>query len=97
MSGIDAIRTVGVVGAGQMGSGIAQVAATAGYEVIMSDREQSFLDRALSGIGASLAKLEEKGEIPKGGRDAALARIRRTLSLEALAACDWVIEAVNES
>ena len=97
MSGIEKIRTIGVVGAGQMGSGIAQVAATAGYDVLLSDREEGFLDRALKGIGASLAKLEEKGEIPKGGRDAALGRIRRTVALEALAPCDWVVEAVNES
>ena len=95
--GIETIRTIGVVGAGQMGSGIAQVAATAGYDVVLSDTQEPFLDRALKGIGASLAKLEEKGEIPKGGKDAAVGRIRRTVSLEALAPCDWVVEAVNES
>ncbi|HUD72838.1 MAG TPA: 3-hydroxyacyl-CoA dehydrogenase NAD-binding domain-containing protein [Dongiaceae bacterium] len=97
MSGPDGIRKIGVVGAGQMGSGIAQVAASAGYDVLLTDTQEPFLDRALKGIGQSLAKLEEKGEIQKGGKDAALGRITRSLSLDSLAPCDWVVEAVNES
>jgi 3-hydroxybutyryl-CoA dehydrogenase len=97
VSGIDAIRTLGVVGAGQMGSGIAQVAATSGLDVVLGDREQGFLDRALRGIEASLGKLADKGEIPQDAKKAALGRIRRVTSLDALSACDWVIEAVNET
>ena len=77
MSSIEGIRTFGVVGAGQMGSGIAQVAATAGLAVVLNDREQGFLDRALKGIEGSLSKLAEKGEIPKETKDAALGRIKR--------------------
>jgi 3-hydroxybutyryl-CoA dehydrogenase len=97
MTSIDGIRTFGVVGAGQMGSGIAQVAAASGLAVILNDREQGFLDRAMKGIEGSLAKLAEKGEIPKEAKDAALGRIKRSVSLDALSPCDWVVEAVNES
>jgi len=97
VAGIDAIRTLGVVGAGQMGSGIAQVAATAGLDVVLNDREQGFLDRGLKGIETSLGKLAEKGEIAPDARQAALGRIKRSVSIDALAPCDWVVEAVNET
>jgi 3-hydroxybutyryl-CoA dehydrogenase len=97
MAAIDSVRTLGVVGAGQMGSGIAQVAATAGLDVVLNDREQGFLDRGLKGIEASLGKLAEKGEIAPDAKQAALGRIKRSVSIDALAPCDWVVEAVNET
>jgi 3-hydroxybutyryl-CoA dehydrogenase len=97
MSRNDDIHTVGIVGAGQMGSGIAQVAAMAGLAVVMNDREPGFLDRAMTSIDASLRKLAEKGTISKGDADAALGRIQRSAAIEALAPCDYVVEAVNEN
>ncbi|HYV86370.1 MAG TPA: 3-hydroxybutyryl-CoA dehydrogenase [Patescibacteria group bacterium] len=97
MSRADSVRTFGVIGAGQMGSGIAQVAAMAGCAVVMNDREAGFLERALKSIDASLRKLAEKGTIAKPDADAALGRIRTSESIDALAPCDYVVEAVNES
>ena len=93
----DRIRSIGVVGAGQMGAGIAQVAAASGLPVVLTDREQRFLDRALAGIEKSLTRLQEKGSITADARGAALARIRTAADLDALAPCDFVVEAVNEN
>jgi 3-hydroxybutyryl-CoA dehydrogenase len=97
MSRIDDIKTLGIVGAGQMGSGIAQVAAMAGLAVVMNDREPGFLDRAMKSIDASLRKFAEKGTMSRGDADAALGRIQRSDAIEALAPCDYVVEAVNEN
>jgi 3-hydroxybutyryl-CoA dehydrogenase len=93
----DRIRSLGVLGAGQMGAGIAQVAAASGLPVVLTDREQRFLDRALAGIEKSLTRLQEKGTITAEARGAAVARIRTAADLDALAACDFVVEAVNEN
>jgi 3-hydroxybutyryl-CoA dehydrogenase len=90
------IRKIGVVGAGQMGSGIAQVAAQAGYEVVLRDLEGSYLERGLAGIRRSLGKLLEKGKLDQQGHDAALLRIHTTLELRDLVGCDLVVEAVVE-
>ncbi len=90
------VRRLGVVGAGQMGSGIAQVAAQAGFEVVVRDIEQRFLDRGQAAIDADLAKAVEKGKLSEADRDATVRRIRMTLSLEDLADSDVVIEAVIE-
>jgi 3-hydroxybutyryl-CoA dehydrogenase len=97
MSSVESIRTFGVVGAGQMGSGIAQVAAMAGLAVVINDREAGFLDRAMKGIESSLGRLAEKGTITREDKDRALGRIRKSESIDALGACDYVVEAVNES
>ncbi|MFZ5991326.1 MAG: 3-hydroxyacyl-CoA dehydrogenase family protein [Deinococcota bacterium] len=91
------IRKIGVVGAGQMGSGIAQVAAQAGYEVVLRDVEQRFLERGLAGIQRSLGKLLEKGRLTQKQHDAALANLKTTLTLEALEDCDLVVEAIVEN
>ncbi|RIH81858.1 putative 3-hydroxybutyryl-CoA dehydrogenase [Calidithermus terrae] len=91
------IRKIGVVGAGQMGAGIAQVAAQAGYEVVLRDLEDSFLERGLGTIRRSLGKLLEKGRLDQAAHDASLGRIRTTLQLSDLADCDLVVEAVVES
>ncbi|MCY3160204.1 3-hydroxybutyryl-CoA dehydrogenase, partial [Acinetobacter baumannii] len=86
-----------VVGAGQMGSGIAQVAAQAGYEVVLRDVEQRFLERGLAGIQRSLGKLLEKGRLTQKQYDAALANLKTTLTLEALEDCDLIVEAIVEN
>jgi 3-hydroxybutyryl-CoA dehydrogenase len=87
---------VAVLGAGTMGNGIAQVFAQNGHDVVLRDLEQAFLDRALATIDKSLSKLEEKGKIPAGGRQAALGRIVTTTQLEAVASAELVIEAILE-
>ena len=97
MSRPDHVRAFGVVGAGQMGSGIAQVAAAAGLSVVLTDREARLVDRALAGIEKSLSRLQEKGTLTADAKGATLARIRKAGHLDALASCDFVVEAVNES
>ena len=87
---------VGVIGAGLMGSGIAQVAAAAGYPVLLRDVNQGLIDRGRGLIERSLAKFVEKGTLEATARDAALKRLGTTTSLEAFAECDLVIEAVTE-
>ncbi|HSE27832.1 MAG TPA: 3-hydroxybutyryl-CoA dehydrogenase [Gemmatimonadales bacterium] len=93
---MSAIRTVGVVGAGQMGAGIAQVAAAAGYTVVARDVDQAALDRARAGIAKSLAKFVEKGQLDAVARDTALGRLSFTTDLAGVAAADLVIEAIVE-
>ena len=90
------IRTVGVVGAGTMGNGIAHVFARSGYSVILCDVKQEFLDRALGTIGKNLEREAAKGKISAADRDAALGRIRPSTDRGALAGCDFVIEAATE-
>lgn len=91
------IKKIGVIGAGQMGNGITQVAAQAGFEVTMSDIAQASLDRGLGTITKSLDKLLSKSKITEEARAATLARIKTTTSLEeACADADLVIEAVTE-
>jgi 3-hydroxybutyryl-CoA dehydrogenase len=91
------IRKVGVLGCGLMGSGIAQTAAQAGYETIVREVEQPYLDRGFAGVEKSLAKLVEKGKLAAADRDATLARLNGTTSLDDLADCDIVIEAIIEN
>ncbi len=86
----------GVIGAGQMGAGIAQVAAVAGFEVLLRDVESRFLERGMAGIQKSLAKLVEKAKLESSAMDAALARIKTTTSLQDFADCDLVVEAILE-
>lgn len=95
------IRKVGVVGCGLMGSGIAQVAAMAGFDVVVLEADQKFIDKGFGGIQKSLAKFAEK-PVEKGGitgeqRDAAFARLKGTTSAEDLKDCDIVIEAIIEN
>ena len=90
------IKRVGVLGCGLMGSGIAQVAAIAGYETIVRDVSQQIWDKARGGIEKSLAKLVEKGKLPAADRDAGLKRLRFTTTTADLKACDIVLEAVTE-
>ncbi|TWH92487.1 3-hydroxybutyryl-CoA dehydrogenase [Sphingobium wenxiniae] len=90
------IRTVGVIGAGQMGAGIAQVSAQAGYDVILSDIDQTRAEKGLAGIAKLLAKGVEKGKIEQADADAALARIRPAGDVAPLADAQLVIEAATE-
>ena len=95
------INKVGVLGCGLMGSGIAQVAAQAGYEVTVLEAEQKALDKGFVGIDASLAKFVERGP-EKGGitahqKDEIRARLKGTQKKEDLASCDIVIEAIIEN
>lgn len=91
-----AIRTVGVVGSGQMGNGITQVAACCGMEVTMVDIKQEFLDRGTSAISKSLNKLVSKERMSRQDADSALSRISSSVDLESLSECDLVVEAIPE-
>lgn len=91
-----AIRTVGVVGSGQMGSGIAQVAACCGMEVTMVDIKQEYLDRGVSAISNSLEKLVSKERMSREDADSAFSRIDSSVELESLSDCDLVVEAIPE-
>jgi len=90
------IKRVGVLGCGLMGSGIAQVAAGAGYETIVRDVSQALLDRGRAGIEKSLAKFVEKGKLPAADRDATVQRLKFTTTVADLKQADIVIEAITE-
>lgn len=89
--------TIAVVGAGLMGSGIAQVAAVAGHEVVLRDVAEAPLQRARDGIATSLARFVSKGSLDQAAADAALARITTTTDLDAVATAGIVVEAAFES
>src|SRR5579862_8434764 len=90
------IRRVGVVGAGTMGNGIAQVFAKSGFDVLMCDVEQRFLDRALETISKSLDRELAKNKITPETKASALRHIKPVLDRRALAECDFVVEAATE-
>ncbi len=90
------IRTIAVLGAGQMGGGIAQVAAASGYEVIVRDIEQRFIDGGLSKIESRLQRAVEKGSLAAEAAKAIRGRVRGTLDMAAAAEADLIIEAVPE-
>jgi 3-hydroxybutyryl-CoA dehydrogenase len=90
------ITTVGVVGAGLMGHGIAQVSAQAGYEVVLLDADQAALDRGLAAVGGLLDRAVDKGKATREEADAVRGRIRGTTSAADLEPCDIVIEAIIE-
>jgi 3-hydroxybutyryl-CoA dehydrogenase len=90
------IRTIGVVGAGTMGAGIAQVCAQAGYSVILSEINQALLDKGLSAIGNSLTRLVEKAKLSDAGKVQVLNRLKGITDLKDFASCNIVIEAIIE-
>jgi 3-hydroxybutyryl-CoA dehydrogenase len=90
------IKKVGVLGCGLMGSGIAQVSATAGLSTLVLEQEQKFIDKGFAGIEKSLAKFAEKGTL-KEPAEAIRGRLKGTLKKEDLADCDIVIEAIIEN
>ncbi|ADI28293.1 MULTISPECIES: 3-hydroxybutyryl-CoA dehydrogenase [Geobacillus] len=91
------VKTIMVVGAGQMGSGIAQVCAVAGYQVFLYDISEAQLDKGIANIEKGLARQVEKGKMTAADKDAALARLARSTDLHAAAKADLVIEAVVEN
>jgi 3-hydroxybutyryl-CoA dehydrogenase len=90
------IKRVGIVGAGLMGHGIAQVAAQAGFDVVIRDVEQGFVDKGVAAIETQLRRAVERGKLPQEDADAALGRITGTTDLAALADRDIVVEAIPE-
>jgi 3-hydroxybutyryl-CoA dehydrogenase len=90
------IRTVGVVGAGQMGNGIAHVLALAGYDVRLNDVDAGALTRALDQIGRNIDRQVARGKVTPDDKAAALARIRTTRDLAEVGPCDLIIEAATE-
>ena len=97
MSQIDLIKTVGVVGSGTMGNGIAQVFAQHGFSVRLVDVSQAALDRARTSIDKSLSKFVEKGKLTPADRDASLARLSTSTSVDSLADADFLVEAIYEN
>ncbi len=90
------IKRVGIIGSGIMGSGIAEVAAKSGHEVILRSRQQSSADAMVAGLEKSLAKQVDRGKLEAADRDATLSRVSATHDLHALRDCDLVIESVVE-
>jgi 3-hydroxybutyryl-CoA dehydrogenase len=94
---MNAINTVGVIGAGTMGNGIAQACAVAGLDVAMVDVNDAAVARGKAAIGSSLERLVKKDKLGAAERDAALARVAAGTDYQALARCDLVIEAATEN
>ena len=90
------IKRVGILGSGIMGSGIAEVAAKTGHEVVLRSRKQETADAMVASLTKSLAKQVERGKLSEEDRDAALARVTATDHIGAVADCDLVIESVVE-
>ncbi|MCL2457539.1 MAG: 3-hydroxybutyryl-CoA dehydrogenase [Desulfobulbus sp.] len=91
------VKTFGVIGAGQMGNGIAQVAAASGLSVIMHDIKQEFVERGLATIAKNLQRNVDKGKLAAADKDAILGRIKATTDLAGMAAADYVVEAASEN
>jgi len=91
------IKTFGVIGAGQMGAGIAQVAAMSGLNVIMNDIKTEFVDKGLSNIAKILSRGVEKGKMSEEEKKAVLGRIKTSINLSDLASADFVVEAATEN
>ena len=92
-----AIRKVGVLGCGLMGSGIAEVAAKAGFDTVVREVSEALLEKGMGKIRGPLGKAVETGKMTAEERDAVLGRIHGTTSFEALADCDLVVEAIVEN
>jgi len=91
-----AIKRVGIVGSGIMGSGVAEVAAKAGIEVVLRSRAQATADAMVAGLEKSLAKQVERGKLEESDRDAVLGRVRAVTDLGELSDCDLVLESIVE-
>jgi 3-hydroxybutyryl-CoA dehydrogenase len=97
MAHLDEIKTIGILGAGQMGGGIAQVAAAAGFDVVLVDASLDLADRGKKRIAAALARQVEKGKMPAQASTTLLSRIEPAAAVDDFRACDFVIEAATES
>lgn len=91
------IKTFGIVGAGQMGNGIAQVAAACGFEVIMSDIKREFVEKGFESIKKNLMRSVDKGKMTKDEMNAVLGRIRTSVDINDMASVDFVVEAATEN
>ena len=91
------IKTIGVVGAGQMGNGIVQVAASSGFRAVMSDIADSFVQKGLATITKNLDRMVEKGKIPSQKKDEIMGRIKGTIQVKDMADADFVVEAAIEN
>jgi 3-hydroxybutyryl-CoA dehydrogenase len=91
------LHTIGIVGAGLMGSGIAQECARAGFNVLLNDRNGAALDKARNKIAANFHRLVEKQKLSEQEGDAALARISPVVNQQLLSDCDYIIEAATEN
>jgi 3-hydroxybutyryl-CoA dehydrogenase len=91
------IKTIGVVGAGQMGNGIAQVASQSGFQVVMSDIADSFIQKGLSTISKNLDRMVEKGKISSQKKDEIVGRIKGTVQMGEMVDVDFVVEASTEN
>ncbi len=91
------IKTFGVIGAGQMGAGIAQVAAMSGLNVIMNDIKSEFVDKGLANIAKILSRGVEKGKMSEEEKKAVLGRIKPSIDLADMASADYVVEAATEN
>ena len=91
------IKTIGIVGAGQMGNGIAQVAAHAGFQVVMSDIADAFVQKGMATISKNLGRMVEKGKLPSQQKEEILGRIRGTIQVQDMKEVDLVVEAATES
>ncbi|MFZ3046663.1 MAG: 3-hydroxybutyryl-CoA dehydrogenase [Desulfatirhabdiaceae bacterium] len=91
------IKTFGVIGSGQMGNGIAQVAAASGLSIIMNDISQEFVDRGMTTISKNLDRAVEKGKMTAEEKQAVLSRIKPSISIQDMAAADFVVEAATEN
>jgi 3-hydroxybutyryl-CoA dehydrogenase len=91
------IKTMGVVGAGQMGNGIAQVASQAGFRVVMSDIADSFVQKGLNTISKNLDRMVEKGKIPSQTKSEIMGRIKGTIQIKEMAEADFAVEAATEN
>jgi 3-hydroxybutyryl-CoA dehydrogenase len=90
------VRTIGVIGAGQMGGGIAQVAAASGHQVVIQDVAAEFLERGMDAIAGNLRRSVAKGKLADGEDTAILSRISTATEITAMAGADFVIEAASE-
>ncbi len=93
---LDSIKTIAVLGAGTMGNGIAHVFARAGYSVILRDVQESFLARGMETIGKNLDREVKKGKLAEAEKPQVLARLKPVTDMAAIAAADFVVEAVPE-
>ncbi len=90
------IKTVGIIGAGQMGSGIAHVCAVAGYDVLIHDQSAEQLEKAIATVNGNMARQVSHGKLDEAAREKAMAHIRPALRMEDLSSVDLAIEAATE-
>ena len=90
-------ETIGVIGAGTMGNGIAQTAAAAGFDVVLCDVDAVFLERGMQNIGKSLDRFVKKETMTEDDKGKVLAKVKTTTSLEDLASCSLIVEAATEN